>query len=482
MDPDRTRQTLEALKGAIAQRDRRGVNDACRALIAWRAPLGRQWEAIAAVLQHNGEHVLAVRAAAIWLQQSGGTDDARFHHVAVLARAGQVGTAAGLARELNPRIPSTASYHFLRGTLAMNLGQPEEAREHLRKATRADNRAGQAWLALAMSGKIPAEDARAIADASGAMETAAPTERSAWFYALGKVQAERGEHDAAFHAFAGGAALMRALRSYDAARDAADAQQARSGWNNDSINDLARTSMAPRGPIFVTGLPRSGTTLVEQILASHSAVAGGEEIGVFRLLQMEIGGKSRASVAEYLARGGSVDAIRALYLHLVRQRFPGEQLFVDKTLNASRYLGLLAGFFPEAPIIWVRRDPLDCAWSAFRTWFLRGVDWSWSLQHIADHFRIENSLFEHWTKQLGSRLLLVAYEDLVRAPEQEIARICNHCGLLVEPRQLLPHRTQRVVTTASVTQVRTPINTKAIGSAGPYSRHLLPFLRAYHAT
>lgn len=481
MDAEHQKRAVTALKAAMAKGHRAGVNDACRMLVVGEAGLGAQWPAIATLLQHNGEHQVAVRAAALWVRQTGGSAQARFAHAAVLARAGRLADAAKLLGQLPDTVPTAAANAFSRGTIATNLGRFDEARAQLRRAVDADPAAGQAWLALAMIGRIAEPDMRAIEKAGAATARAVAPQRSAWLYALGKVHAERGAHDAAFAAFGEGAALMRAGQRYDPSADAAHAEASRAGWTSGTIADgvAALGDAPPSRPIFVAGLPRSGTTLVEQILASHSAVAGGEELGLFRLLEQDIGGSSQRDLARYIAKGGRHAELRALYDHLLGQRFAATARVVDKTLNASRHMGLIASLFPDAPILWVRRDPLDCAWSGFRTWFLSGLNWSWSLTDIAAHFKVEDALFAHWTALLGERILVVDYARLVSEPDEEIARIAAHCGLALEPGQLRPHETARGVTTSSVAQVREPINRRALGAATPYRRHLQPFVDAY---
>ena len=127
----------------------------------------------------------------------------------------------------------------------------------------------------------------------------------------------------------------------------------------------------------------------------------------------------------------------------------------------------------------MRRYPLDCAWSVYRTLFLSGLDWSYSLEDIALFFRMEDSLHAHWQAILGERILTVDYADLVHAPETQIQRIMTHCGLALEPAQLQPHRTKRKIITASVAQVREPINTKGLNSSAPYRHMMAAFSDTY---
>ena len=251
------------------------------------------------------------------------------------------------------------------------------------------------------------------------------------------------------------------------------------GYDAEAIAGVAGQQREPTArTIFVSGLPRSGTTLVEQILTSHSAVSDGGEINRLPLLAREIGGAAFPALAGHVARHGAAGAAR-LWAHWMQERFPAAGRIVDKSMETSRFLGLAAAVLPEAPIVWLRRDPLDCAWSCFRTHFLAGVPWSHDLADIAFRFRLEEQLMARWEAILGDRLLVVPYEALVADPGSWIRRILGHCGLAEEPQVFAPHANPRPVATSSVMQVRRPINRAGVGSAEPYRRFLAPFLEAY---
>ena len=228
----------------------------------------------------------------------------------------------------------------------------------------------------------------------------------------------------------------------------------------------------------MSGLPRSGTTLVDQILTSHSAVSGGGEVNLLRFLTHETGGASYPSVSAYAQRSGASSAAK-LWNHLIEERFPGAARIVEKTLDTSRNLGLVASLLPDAPLVWLKRDPLDCAWSCFRSSFMQGIRWSNDLRDIAFHFRLEDHLLGQWQDILGDRLMLVPYEQLVSEPERWIRRILAHCGLPEEQAVFAPQENRRAVTTSSTLQVRRPIGRQAIGSAEPYRTLLAPFIEAY---
>lgn len=481
--PDDPTVLVKLFRESLDRRDRRTQNAILRRFLELAPPLGPRWKTMAAVSRENGELDDAWRAMQCYAKDVGDSPAIRYELAAVSAQMGFVERAADLMREVPPDIPTPASNAYIRGTLLTNLGNFVEARAALREAVRLDPRSGQAWLALAMVGKVEPADSSAIINALGSMAGTPDLERAAHAYALGKVCHERGQYTKAFEFFDRGASSLRRHRPYDFSADRRAAEESIAGWGGAAI-DFAKAPAVdpPRSSsraIFVTGLPRSGTTLVEQILVSHSRVGHGDELGVFRILEQEVGGRSRQALMRWRKAGKSYAELAALYYHLVDQRFPGGLRFVDKSLGASRYLGLLLASIPDAPVIWVRRDPRDCAWSAYRTWFLRGLDWSWSLENIARHFRLEDALFDFWTREYPERILVVRYEQLVREPEAQIARINTFCGLQLEPAQLQPHRTERAVTTASVAQVREPINVSALGASDPYRRWLGAFDKAY---
>jgi hypothetical protein len=362
------------------------------------------------------------------------------------------------------------------------LGKFEQAREELMAAVRARPTAGHAWIALAMAGDMAdcPEIAALIEEADPALTGVSIEAPGAYYYALGKVHADRGSHAAAFAAFERGGSKMAAVTAYDPAAEESFARRVREDFSREFIAGLsASVSRATGRSIIVTGNPRSGTTLVEQILVSHSAVSNGDELGLMRIVAQDVGGVLAADINRWREAGGSTDLLAKIYLHLLDERLGAEGRVVDKTISASRSLGFLAGILPDAPLIWVRRNPVDCAWSCFRTYFEGSASWSWSLETIADHFNIEEKMLAHWREVLGARLLILDYEALVRAPHEVIPLLLAHCGLDVEPAVFEPEKTVRPIRTASVSQVRAPISRASIGAAAPYHDYMGPFFDRY---
>jgi len=479
---DRHRETvalglIAKFESSLQRDDRAAIVENARKLVSLRPPLAQRWLSLAFIVAHNGEVSLAREAFNLYLESFAGDSAAAFRKVDLLAQVGAWEEILALLRAWPPNQPKPASYSYTRGTAALYLGQNEEARLHLEEAIRQHPQVGTPWLSLNLlvDFRRETELAEHVIATERNMESAPPAVRGSYYYTLGKVYADRGEHSRAFNAYARGARLTKGDFPYSREGDRHSATEAVRGYDADRIAAVARLQSEPtdRG-IFVMGLPRSGTTLVEQILTSHSAVRDGAEIYRLALFAKEVGGASYPALQKHVAEVGAPEAAR-LWQHWLDERFPTPGRVVDKTLTNSRFLGLAAALLPEAPLVWVTRDPLDCAWSCFRTRFAGDAAWSYDLEDIAYHFRLEDELLSRWQEILRDRLLVVPYEALVSEPEPWIRRILAHCGLPEESSAFSPHENRRAVTTSSAMQVRQPISRMGIGAADPYRKLLEPF-------
>ena len=484
MTPDaRSSALLAALRTALSTRDRRAINDHVAALLAAQADIGDQWRSLASLMAFNGELTLGRAAFDALVTAHDASPAILFDKAAYLARIGDPDAADAILSRLPATIPSRFTHAHFRGVLAMERGDAAAMRAHFDIALGENPTSGPTWLSLAMSTDL-SHDAMGDRLLALSLRTTrlGPDDGAQLCFAKAKVMIDRGDHSSAFATVAQGAALVRPRRPFDRSTDREGARRVIDGFPGKAPErTAARGAAGTARPIFVTGLPRSGTTLVEQILVSHADVSGGAELNRFQLVSADMGGLTAADFEAYERSGKAADVLASSYLHLLDERFGPSGRIVDKTLDQGRSIGLIDHLLPDAPIIWVTRDPLDRAWSCFRTYFAEGLGWTFDLADIADHCQVEDALLSFWKHRLGEKILVVSYEELVERSEPVIRRILTHCALPYDPATLEPHKTQRSIATSSVVQVRKPINRDAIGIAAPLRACLKPFTDRYFA-
>jgi tetratricopeptide (TPR) repeat protein len=404
-----------------------------------------------------------------------------------LASYGRTDVATSAIAKLSATVrqhPTIA--HFL-GTIAGQEGDFVLAERYFRAALAKSYDLPQTWFALAMIKTFSSgdEDLAALERLRGRASDVHPSIYARFLFALAKARHDVGDIDGAFALYSEGAQLRQKEAAYN--RDAITkfADGLCSEFTAENMAKLQPSSNLDRKSIFVNGLPRSGTTLVEQILASHSQIVDGAEINLFRAALIPTRDFSFAGAVAYEARSGEGGdpwgAVARDYHDMLAVRFQTAGIVIDKTLSQSHFMGLILHALPSARVIWMRRKAEDTALSCYRSFFSSAIPWSWSLSDIAHYFRIEDRLYAHWSALYPDRILTVSYEDLVRDPKIWIPKILAHVQLDEEPQVYAFHETKRSVRTASVQQVRGPISTARIDSAKSYERHLAPFLTAYYS-
>jgi len=413
--------------------------------------------------------------------------DRALHYCNALAARGRLEACLREADLLPAAVQQHHAVLNLRTSIASRMGDFTQATELARRTIALEPHWGPYWLALAQIHRFaPGDPDLARMEALAPEMRRAPGDSQApFFYALGKAWHDCGDYDRAFAAYGEGAAKMRA--PVDAPAMECFVRDVIRDFTPENLARLTPSGCDSNRAIFVIGLPRSGTTLVEQILASHSAVADGEEVNLFCCALIPAGDFSLRGGLVYQARSTAADPwgeIGRDYLAMLDQRFDSRTgrtgCIVDKTLNHSRFLGFILHALPQVKVIWLRRDPQDTAISCFRSHFATGtIPWSCSLADIGWHFRLEDALYAHWNGIYPDRILTVPYEGLVTDPQGWITSILAHAGLDLEEAPFSPHLQRRSVLTASVAQVREPISAASIGTARKYHAHLQPFRDAY---
>ena len=445
---------------------------------------GERWKSVHKLADQIGEIEIAIEAARRYSRTEPLQLDRLLPYWGELAGYDRLDEALGEVRRLPDHARNHPSVlHFL-GTTASQQGEFGKAEDFYRRAIAQSPLVPQTWFALAMIKTFTSTDPDLAA-----MERVLPhiggTERSLqarFLYGLAKAYHDCGEYGRAWPLYSRGAALRRQEEQWDGDRVEALAGALVRDFTAEAAERLTPVAGPHRRALFVNGLPRSGTTLVEQILVSHSQVESGGEINLLRAALIPTGDHSLGGALRYQERFGAGDPWGALaddYFHMLAMRFQTEGLVVDKTLGQSHFMGLLLHMLPDARVIWMRRNPEDVALSCFRNYFTSQIAWSWSLEDIARFFTIEDRLFAHWTAQFPERILVVPYEEMVRDPPAWVDRILAHAGLPAEPQVHEFHKTRRSVKTASVSQVRQPISTSRIGLSQAYDKQLAPFRAIY---
>jgi tetratricopeptide (TPR) repeat protein len=300
-------------------------------------------------------------------------------------------------------------------------------------------------------------------------------------YAIGKELDDLGDYRQAFDYFKRGADAQRRLFKYDVrddiavidriiARHAREVLTAPPGFENDEC-------------IFVIGLPRTGTTLVEQVLASHSGVFGAGELQAFPLCvinaakELDSGRPSRLELVDLALKIDPAKLGRS-YLEATRPQTGRTPRFVDKQPTNYLYAGLIGRALPRARFIVVARDPLDSCFAMYRALFTGAYPFSYTLPELALYYAAWHRLMRHWRGVLAERLLVVRYEDLVQRFDAAACTMVAHCGLDWEDRISSFHAHQRAVTTASAIQVRRPVYSSSIGKWRNYEPYLTPLIEA----
>lgn len=376
---------------------------------------------------------------------------------AVLNRLGEFEAALALYEDMLARFPGHARVWMSCGHVLKTVGRLGDAVEAYRKAVALEPGFGEAWWSLANLKTVRFDDAdRATMAQALERHDLAPEDRFHLEFASGKAWEDAGDPAKAFAAYRDANAHRRALIHYDAAETTrrVDAMIARF----DAAFFAARQGqgcLAP-DPVFIVGLPRAGSTLVEQILASHSQVEAIAELPDIPELWGSLGADPQARLAEL-----SADELKALgedYLRRVSpQRKTDRPLFIDKLPNNWLYVGFIKAILPHARIVDVRRHPLSAGVANFRQHFARGQHFAYDLADLGHYYRDYVRLMTHLDSALPGAVYRIGYEDLVEDSEGQIRALLAGLNLPFEEACLQFHQTKRPVRTPSSEQVRSPI-------------------------
>jgi len=371
-----------------------------------------------------------------------------------------------------------------KGRSLQQLGRREAAIEAFRAALRVNPDSGKAWENLGLTGTFAAGDPEVEA-MRAALERADPRGEDAksLHFALGRARHDQGHVDAAFAHFAAGNAVVRSQSTYDVASEENVFAHIQRQFPRAVIDRLGGGGRGEAKPVFVVGMPRSGTTLIEQILASHPRVAaGGERHDLTNVVgNARVHAAGEAGFPGWMPQVGheGLGQLADAYLNRLPALADGEDRVTDKMPANFRFLGLIHLMLPNAAIVHVHRSPADTCVSCYTHNFTRGHDWSFDQGSLGRYYRAYSGLMSHWRAVLPKGAFLdVRYEDVVADPEGQVARLLDHCGLEWDDRCLRFHETERPVQTASMEQVRQPLYAKSVGRWRTYAPYLGPLFTA----
>jgi len=384
-------------------------------------------------------------------------------------QSGDYERALGLFDEILDILPHDYATLTSKGHALKTIGDQEGAITSYSKACRVKPSYGDAFYALANLKTYSFSDSQIeiMSQALRSMDIS-HQHRVHFSFALAKAYEDRKRYEQAFTYYEMGNDLKRTLSRYDAAL-MTEELQAQSEICTDELFLKNRGSgdLSP-DPIFIVGLPRAGSTLLEQILASHSQVDGTLELPNILSITHELRGKNKTSgqseYPEVLNKLTNSDFVRLgqAYISDTRIHRQGAPFFIDKMPNNFRHIGLIHLILPNAKIIDARRHPMACCFSGFKQLFAEGQEFTYGLHEIGTYYRDYVRLMQHWDHVLPGKILKVVYEDVVADLEGQTRRILNFLDLEFEEECLQFHKTERSVRTASSEQVRQPIFTKGL--------------------
>ena len=380
--------------------------------------------------------------------------------------------------------PDYAEAYIRLGGALLQAGQLSEAREAFDTATRlAPNnpmyRRGQSVVTNYAVGDPRLAELEHLARDSASLSDSDQIELH---FALGKAYEDVGRHAEAFRQWQNGNALKRRQIAYNETATIAELDRIKATFTSDLFKNAHNVGNPSAVPIFILGMPRSGSTLIEQILASHPKVFGGGELTYFRQIVDGIltGSGSAKNPSEPASTKTGEDEfydIGARYLTEIERLAPNAAHITDKMPRNFIFAGLIHLALPNAPIIHTVRDPVDTCLSCFSMLFTGEQNFTYDLAELGRYYRHYSAVMAHWHRVLPpGRILDVRYEDVVADLEGQARRIVAHCGLDWDPRCLAFHETERTVRTASAVQVRQPIYNSAVARWRDYAQFLDPLL------
>jgi tetratricopeptide (TPR) repeat protein len=407
--------------------------------------------------------------------------DYRVLYASTSVGLGEHDRAIALYQELLREVPQAADLHLSLAHSLKTQGRQADAVDAYRAAIAARPNFGDAYWSLANLKTYRFTDEEIASMRAEEASPATPlVDRYHLCFALGKAFEDRGDYAESWRYYEQGNALKRSESRYRPEIMETNTRKQIDVCTREFFVNRSNVGDPHPDPIFIVGLPRAGSTLLEQILASHSLVEGTQELADIPRIVLDLQGRD-PNLDDPRYPGVLADMkpedFRQLgekYLRDTRIYRSGKPYFIDKMPNNFRHLGLIHLMLPNAKIIDARREPMACCFSNLKQLFATGQEFTYSIEDIARYYRTYLDVMQHWDEVLPGRVLRVYHEDVVDDLESNVRRILDFCGLPFEPACLEFHKTERSVRTASSEQVRRPIFRDGLDQWAKFESYLDP--------
>ena len=394
-------------------------------------------------------------------------------------QVGAYAEAVALFDKVLALMPGDAITYTSRGHALKTWGKQAEAINSYQEAIKNNPNYGEAYYALSnlktykfsdveIESMVALEKNKGLTPANGVY----------LYFALGKAFEDRNDWSLSFDYYQKGNHVKKLQSSYSSEKMTEELLSQRDFFDKENIDSLGHDGYPDAAPIFIVGLPRAGSTLLEQILSSHSMVDGTLELPHMLSIAQKLRRKGRQKNSDgypELIAGLSPENRYALgkqYIEETKIHRGDAPFFIDKMPNNFRHVGLIKTILPNAKIIDARRFPVACCFSGFKQLFAEGQEFTYSLDDIAQYYNDYVVLMDHWDTEIPNDVLRVRYEDVTEDIEAQVTRILDYCGLPFESACLDFHKTERAVRTARSEQVRQPLYKSGVDHWQKYEEHL----------
>jgi len=372
--------------------------------------------------------------------------------------------------------PDSPRVHLSLGHVYKTMGEIDNSIDSYKNTILQNNLSGEAYWSLANL-KTYSFSENEIIDMEDTLKSdMSDIERSQMHFALGKAYEVKKDFDKSFKNYYEGNKVKKGLIKYSSDDTTDNTKRILNFFNKENIQKLAKSSTGDRDPIFVLGMPRSGSTLVDQIISSHSKVDGTQELPNIIKIAAELNTNNQNNYPEVLKEldESKLSNLGKDYISETAWARDSAPFFIDKMPNNFIHIGLIKTILPNAKIIDTRRDPMDTCFSCFKQFFARGQLFTYSLEDLGNYYTDYIRAMNHWHNVYGKDIYTVHYDNVINETEETIRELIDYCELPFEKECLEFYNSSRPVKTPSAEQVRQPIYRSGLNYWKNYEKHLLP--------